>query len=160
MTPIFQMVFETQSDSSIGLVFSEEADGFNQPVFVLPLRSQNINWSDEDFYLPGEIEGQYKEFRLSYEKGFLLIKDEKLKNTIRFGIGLDDMYLRKNFVDRYLFYRNLPFKYIGKNQSLVYPFEEFIPLLPLDLLIMDNEFRQQKACFVGLTPLFGKRYDR
>jgi hypothetical protein len=41
-----------------------------------------------------EIEGKYKEFRLTFKNGVFELKDETLKHTIRFGVGLGDMFLR------------------------------------------------------------------
>jgi hypothetical protein len=159
MTPIYQMAFEPNGDNSFGLVFSEETEEFNQPVFVLPI-IQNNQWWTEDYYLPGEIEGKYKEFRLTFKNGVFVLKDEILKHTIRFGVGLGDVFLRIHPIDRHFFYEELPLKYIGKHQNIVTPFDRFIPLSPLDLLIMDDAFRQHKACFVGLTPVFGERNDK
>jgi len=159
MTPIYQMTFKPNCDNSFGLVFSEESDEFNQPVFVLPTR-QNNQWWDEDYYLPGEIEGKYRDFRLTFKNGILILQDETLKHTIRFSVGLEDIFLKKHPMAMHFLYEELPLKYIGKHQSFVSPFDIFIPLSPLDLLIMDDAFRQHKACFVGLTPVFGERIEK
>lgn len=153
------MAFEPNGDNSFGLVFSEETEVYNQPVFVLPIRHNN-QWWTEDYYLPGEIEGKYKEFRLTFKNGVFVLKDEILKHAIRFGVGLGDVFLRIHPMDRHFFYEKLPLKYIGKHQNIVTSFDRFIPLSPLDLLIMDDAFRQHKACFVGLTPVFGEKNDK
>ena len=156
MTPIYQMTFEPNGGNSFGLVFSEETEDFNQPVFVLPTK-QNNHWWTENYYLPGEIDGKYKEFRLTFKNGVFELKDETLKHTIRFGVGLGDLFFRIHPLDRHFFYEEFTLKYIGKHKDLVSPFDRFIPLSPLDLLIMDDAFRQNKACFVGMTPVFGER---
>lgn len=155
MTPIYQMTFEPNGEDSFGLVFSEETEDINQPVFVLPIR-QNNQWWTEDYYLPGEFEGNYIEFRMQFKNGVFLLQDENLKHNIRFSVGLRDMFLTIQPMDRYFFYEVPTLKYIGKHQNIVKPFDQFIPLSPLDLLIMDDAFRQHKACFVGLTPVFGE----
>jgi hypothetical protein len=133
MTPIYQMTFESKDS----LVFSVETDEFNTLVYALPIRQNNKFWSDV-YYLPGEIDGKYKDFKLTFEEGVFVIKDVTI-NTIRFGIG------------------KLPLKYIGKHQQIVNPYERFIQLYPIDILIMDNAYLQHKAFFVGLTPMFGEK---
>lgn len=156
MKPVYQMILEPNGNNSLGLVFSEESEDFNQPVFVLPI-NENDSWWDERYYFPGEINGDYTEFELTFKDSLFLINDNRLDHSIRFAIGYDYFLYRIHPRDWRFLYEDAPLKYLGKHDDLVKPFSRFIPLNPLDLLIMDISFKKHQTCFVGLTPVFGER---
>ncbi|MFD1003411.1 hypothetical protein ACFQ21_29070 [Ohtaekwangia kribbensis] len=110
-----------------------------------------------NYYLPGEIGGEYMEFKMTLKNDLIVMNDDRLKHTIRFGFGYDYLRYRIHPMDRHFLLRENEFKYLGKRKDFVLPFDRFIPLYPLDLLIMDFCYKEFQACFVGLTPVFGQR---
>jgi hypothetical protein len=154
MSPVFQMIFEPTADQ-FGLTFSEESDNFNQPVFVLPTTG-NQNWWNESYYFPGELNGKYRDFELKFNNGLFIIADQDLKHSLRFDVGLNNFPPDMGYIPNGII-RSSYLKYVGNLQKFIYPFDSFLVINPLDLLIMDFLFREHKACFVGLTPTFGER---
>jgi hypothetical protein len=144
--PVFQMILEP-SGSRFGLKFSQESDDFSTPVFVIPLYQNAWHYADE-YYMPGEISGRPINFKLANDEfGRLVLKDERLN----FHIFFDGRFAGDSDL------RDYHFNYIGEFKEFLGPYQTFQIIVPLDLLVMDQLFLEQRACFVGLTPTFGER---
>jgi hypothetical protein len=155
MLPIFQMIIDFDGNNSFGLKFSTETDSFVPPVFTIP---RQPNLYGNTFYMPGEIHGEYVNFlaKFNEQQYALVIDDIRLGNPVKFQIPYPDYYTMKM---PYFPTDNLhPFfslKYTGNDTKTVKHYQDFIILSPLDLLVMDSLYVEKKACFVGLTPVYG-----
>lgn len=138
--PVYQMVFARSSNSSLGLAFNSEAEiGLSQlsriPLFVIPhIPLMGTNF---EYYFPGELNGEYTDYNLNIDdtESPLIIADPRLRYPVRFGFHSFDQ----------------SFVYLGKRDDLIDPHTHFYILKPLDQPIMDKLYRDQGACFVGLT---------
>jgi|GEM_PF-6790024 len=157
LLPVFQMVIEEDDDGTISLSFSTEQAENIQPCFVIPLKPDRDRISDS-YYLPGEIYRKPVNFTLHREDNFFVLNGNGLLHTIRFRL----FYPETGFLsdDRSLPLNEFIFTYKGTHNDLVFPYTQFMIITPVDLLIMDELYRQQKACFVGLTPAFGTRFEQ
>ncbi|WP_448700084.1 hypothetical protein ACFGVR_23230 [Mucilaginibacter sp. AW1-3] len=134
------MVFARSANSTLGLAFSSETEIEHislstVPLFVIPHIPMLGN--NFEYYFPGELNGQYTDYCLNIDitESPLVIADPRLKYPVHFGFHSFDQ----------------PFAYLGKRDDLVGQHTHFYLLKPLDLPIMDKLYRDQGACFVGLT---------
>jgi len=138
--PVYQMVFARSSNSTLGLAFNSETEIeqislSRTPLFVIPhIPLMGTNF---EYYFPGELNGEYTDYSLNVDntEGPLIIADPRLNHPVRFGFHSFDQ----------------TFAYLGKRDDLIDPHTHFYILKPLDLPIMDKLYRDQGACFVGLT---------
>lgn len=150
---IFQMQLALNDLIHLGWVFSDETSWFQSPSFTLPWRP------DEDFnsfkyVLPGEFKGEYRDFELKFNGSIFLLEFQN--RIIRFAIH-DPLGP--------LDFRGLPFlrsyPYVGKHKEVLeaynlnYALYSFLPLMPLDLLLMDELYLNSRLVLVGVTAKFG-----
>jgi hypothetical protein len=152
------MVPEQNRNGEYSLSFSEEHEEYIQPCFVIPSLALN-KWQENKLYMPGEIAGIQVNFNLEAQSPFFyIIKDERLLYEIRFQVlyvnTLNPLINPEN-----LFYGKFDFEYQGLHLPFITPYTRFVIITPLDLLVMDELYRKHKACFVGLTPSFGKKIE-
>lgn len=153
--PIFQMVIEQECDGEYSLSFSNERDDYVQPCFVIPLRKSHPELANE-YYMPGEIDGREVNFSVSRKEDFFVLSGHELLYDVRFKLLLPwDRFLPAEMT----FLSDISYPYKGTYSDFIYPYERFTIIVPLDLLIMDELYKQQKACFVGLTPVFGNKVN-
>ena len=155
--PIFQMRLGLNRRSNVGFVFPDEEDGKDSPLNYSPAFTiawrPDINFKDVEYVLPGEIGGEYVHFYFRFEGGLFVLRYKK--RAIRFALwdagGPQD-------------FRGMPFfrafPYVGKTMALLDDYGKsdvfsFVPLTPVDLLVMDHLYRESRTVFVGVTPAFG-----
>jgi hypothetical protein len=152
---VYQFVLEPQENGNFGLVFSEECETYNSPIFAVPILNGDLFSST--FKFPGEIEGSYKEFDLSNKaKGELEIYVKELEQRLIFRYYPfydEEFYYIRRFMKGFLdqFY---PLKYIGTKNNLIDRNSDFHIITPTDLILMDQLYREKKFCLVGYTPVF------
>lgn len=152
---VFQFILEP-ANGQFGLIFSEESDVFQSPVFGIPTRS--IDYIHGTFFFPGEINNEYTEFQLKRKRDSFLIEDERIDFELQFQIIPllnDELYYQTRNLKLPLPYSPY-FKYIGKYDSLFNENEIFQILVPMDLMIMDQLFLKKGFCLVGYTPSFNE----
>lgn len=155
--PIFQMILVPGLNDIWELNFSEETEDYVQPVFVIPQKAID-HWGEYDFDLPGELEGKYVNYTLRQKNSLLSIEDKRLNHTVNFSIYTSNFNLPGYSYFPPWFYEYSYLNYTGKRLDVIKPYsEKFILIEPIDLLVMDELFQKQSACFVGYTPTFGNR---
>ncbi len=152
---VYQFAIVPNGNNKFGLIFSEESESYNSPIFAVSTRN---NLYDSNFRFPGEINGEYQEFELTAsEYGLKLNTKFSENNSLLFTYSLfpedDYIFFRRRFMKApfYPFYR---LQYIGKRNDIIPKNEEFQVIIPRDLITMDRLFKEQKFCLVGYTPTF------
>lgn len=151
---VYQFVIVPDGKNKFGLVFSEECETYNSPIFAV---STENNLFSTKFRFPGEINGKYREFDLQANENYLSLSTSSIKTDLRFTYSffLDDDYFffRRRFM-KDPFYPYYRLKYIGKFEHKIEHGKEFQIIIPRDLITMDRLYRENKFCLVGYTPTF------
>lgn len=150
---VFQMQLGLRDLVNLGWLFSDETPWRQSPSFTLPWRPDE-DFNSFEYVLPGELDGQYKDFPLKFDGSIFVLKFES--RIIRFAIHdpLGPLDFRG-----FPFLRAFP--YIGKHQEVLEAYKlndpphYFLPLMPLDLLSLDELYLKARLLFVGITPMFG-----
>jgi RNA polymerase sigma-70 factor, ECF subfamily len=150
---VFQMQLGLRDLVNLGWLFSDETSWRQSPSFTLPWRPDE-DFNSFEYVLPGELEGQYKDFPLKFNGSIFVLEFEK--RIIRFAIHdpLGPLDFRG-----FPFLRAFP--YIGKHKEVLEAYKlndpphYFLPLMPLDLLSLDELYLKARLLFVGITPMFG-----
>jgi RNA polymerase sigma-70 factor (ECF subfamily) len=151
--PIFQMQLGLRDHIGLGWLFSDETNWFQTPSFTLPWKPQE-DFSSFKYVIPGEIGGEYNNFELRYVGSIFLLELEG--RTVRFAIHdpLGPLDFRG-----FPFLRSFP--YIGKHKEVLKAYKlseatcSFIPLMPLDLMVLDELYLSSRLLLVGVTAMFG-----
>lgn len=151
---VYQFVLVPDGNDKFGLVFSEECETYNSPIFAV---STNNNLHNAEFKFPGELNGDYREFSLQANENYLTLRTKEIEQRLLFTYSLfpddDFFFYRRRFMKDpfYPFYR---LKYIGEKEGKIKRGEEFQIIVPRDLITMDRLYKENKFCLVGYTPTF------
>lgn len=150
---VYQFVLEPKNNGQFGLIFSEESEVYQSPVFAISTRTELIH---DTYSFPGELGGEYTEFKLTFRRESFLLKDGRLEYNLKFQIFpfLNDEYYYqiRNLKMKFPYYPY--FSYIGRHKALFNKEEEFQIIVPTDLMLMDKLYLENKFCLVGYTPTF------
>jgi hypothetical protein len=150
--PVFQMCLALKEGIEYGYVFPSEVEDLQvSSVFTVPLKPGESWWDATKFphRLPGMIAERLEDFLLHYVGEVFLLDAPQLPKPIRFAFYAP--------FDRFI-HRGYPsiraFPYIGNKQEVLGEFTHFVPLLSLDIYLMDEAYREKKMVFVGKTDVF------
>lgn len=148
----YQFALGLNKDGGYGLVFSTESETINSPIFAIPV--SDLKSINENFLFPGEINGKYVEFNMIFINGRFKIQDERIGYDINFTLHpfVDNLYTRNNFFND-SFYRGYQLNYIG-NEQIFEQNERFQIIVPTDLILLDELYKEKGFCIVGFTPVF------
>jgi hypothetical protein len=118
--PVFQMMLQPLDSGELGLVFSEEVEGFVQPAYVIPFKYKDRYWWHYPFYMPGEINGVYADFSLRAEttSSMLYLESDHFSERVRFQVG-GLMVQEYEILNRPLFDPEIMFDYVGMHGDLI-----------------------------------------
>lgn len=178
MPQVYQMIVAPNADGELGLMFASElinnSDNDNTDgniastslmVFALPINHRS-DLFDLEYSFPGMVNGEYNEFPLSFNReiSMLEVKGFRLNNKIPISLRFKLLYLPSQLDELELiddelyrvprYYYTDPLKYFGNN-NIITREQLFLPFIPIDIILMDILYLEQKICLVGRTPVFG-----
>jgi len=135
-----------------GYIFpSEVGESYVSTVFAIPLEAgeSGEGITKQSYELPGILEGKEEVYTLQHVGEVFVLMHERLKQPIRFSIyyPFDPLGQRT-----YPYVRTFP--YVGSKGDLVKPYTHFVPIMPIDVQIMDEACEKQGMIFVGKTDVF------
>jgi hypothetical protein len=146
-------------DHQVGWLFGDEAaeaehqqDSYQSFSYVVAW-GPATSFERAEYSLPGERKGEYYDFRFRFDGHLFLHSYEG--RVIR--LAIHDPMSPQDF-------RGLPFlrafPYVGRHYDVLESYDKsdfpaFLPLIPLDLIAMDELYLREKVVFVGVTPEFG-----
>ena len=150
--PVFHMCLEIHSKHTYGYVFPSEVDeSYVSTVFTIPLEEGE---GGEDiikhtYELLGTLKGEEETYALQHVGELFVLSHPNLARPIRFSIynPYDPLGQRT-----YPFIRSFP--YVGQKKDVVEPYTHFVPVMPIDVQIMDEVCEKYGMVFVGKTDLF------
>lgn len=150
--PIFQMCYGWDIPAiHYGWIFAIESRIYQSISYTIPWTTEG-SIKDFEYYLPGEIKGEYADFKVKCSGEVFLLEHGILKQPLRFTAYYPYEHLN---LPGDPFIRTLP--YVGEHKDLIKPYRLFLHLIPIDLFQMDRLYEEQSVAFVGLTPTFGKK---
>jgi hypothetical protein len=151
--PVYQMCLQIGPNHSYGYVFpSETNDVTVSPVFTIPLAEgeDGNSITRERYELLGTLKREVERYTLRHDGEVFLLEHKNLNNPIRFAIyyPFDPLAQRS-----YLYIRSFP--YNGLKKDAVQPYTHFVPIMPIDIHVMDEVCQSHGMVFVWKTDVFG-----
>lgn len=148
----FDLLFSEEIDDD-NIMSSESSLIYQSPVFAV----KESEIYDENLVFPGEINGEFIDFKLRLNNNGFELHDNRLEVKLDFRIyplWTDDILFKWKapFINNQLEF----FTYGGKftNIKSKDKTDFFKILIPQDLIIMDYLYHKIKFCLVGYTPTY------
>lgn len=151
--PVYQMCLGLGPDHAYGYIFPSETakDLVSSPVFTIPLKAgdDGRGITKETYELAGTLNKKLETYTLQHDGEVFFIRHEELKKPIRFAFYYPFDPLAQLY---YPYIRSFP--YVGKKLDVIQPYTHFVPIMPVDIQLMDAACEKRGMVFVGKTDVF------
>ena len=153
--PVFQMSPDLAEDGLVcGYVFPSEVEGTPSATLVIPMRpgESGADLTKHTYEMAGMVGDEPVFFEMRYEGEAFKISHGKLPRPVRFSFHypFDPFAQRGN-----LHIRSFP--YLGGKKDVIEPYTHFVPILPVDIQVMDTAYIDYKMVFAEKTDVFPPR---